>query len=84
MGASVAIGAPHNDGNGGDSGHVRVFAWDGSAWAQFGVDIDGEAEGDMSGYSTALSGDKSTVAIGAPFSESNGFDSGHVRVYSCR
>ena len=39
----VAIGAPFNDGaNGTDSGQVRVYAWSGSAWAQRGVDIDGE------------------------------------------
>jgi len=43
-GKVVAIGAPFNDGSGNltDSGHVRVYAWDGSAWAQRGADIDGE------------------------------------------
>jgi len=42
-GKVVAIGAPFNDGSGNltDSGHVRVYAWDGSAWAQRGADIDG-------------------------------------------
>jgi hypothetical protein len=42
-GKVVAIGAPLNDGSGNltDSGHARVYAWDGSAWAQRGADIDG-------------------------------------------
>ncbi|MDC0226212.1 Ig-like domain-containing protein, partial [Gammaproteobacteria bacterium] len=40
-GNTVAIGAYGNDGNGTDSGHVRVFDWNGSAWAQRGEDIDG-------------------------------------------
>ena len=39
----VAIGAYRNDGNGIDSGHVRLYAWDGSSWVQRGSDIDGEA-----------------------------------------
>ena len=45
----VAIGASGNDGNGSDSGHVRLYAWDGSSWVQRGSDIDGEAAGDFSG-----------------------------------
>ena len=49
----VAIGAQGNDGNSvdlyNDNGHVRVYEWNGSAWVQRGSDIDGEAEGDISG-----------------------------------
>jgi hypothetical protein len=44
-GTTVAIGAWLNDGNGTDSGHVRVFKLDGTlVWNQIGADIDGEAE----------------------------------------
>ena len=39
----VAIGAPGNDGNGANAGHVRLFDWNGSAWVQVGADIDGGA-----------------------------------------
>ena len=31
-GTIVAIGAPSNDGNGSNSGHVRVYSWNGSQW----------------------------------------------------
>ena len=80
-GTRVAIGARYNDGNGGDSGHVRVFEYNGTDWVQLGLDIDGEDTGDQSGYSVSLSGDGTTVAIGAPFNDGNEGDSGHVRVF---
>ena len=44
---------------------MRVYHYDGSAWVQVGADIDGEAEGDISGWSVSLSADGNTVAIGA-------------------
>ena len=79
-GNTVAISAEGNDGNGTDSGHVRVFDWDGSAWVQRGEDIDGEAAGDKSMY-LSMSNDGNTVAIGAEDNDGNGTDSGHVRVF---
>ena len=81
-GTIVAIGADYNDGNGSNSGHVRVYAWDGSAWAQRGSDIDGEAASDYSSYSVSLSSDGTVVAIGASYNDGNGSSSGHVRVYT--
>ena len=81
-GTTVAIGAPNNDANGTNAGQVRVYTWDGSTWTQQGGDIDGEAAGDLLGYSVAMSGDGATVAIGAPFNDGNGGNSGQVRVYT--
>lgn len=46
---TVAIGAPKNDGNGGNAGQVRVYTWSGSAWIQKGADLDGEAIDDLFG-----------------------------------
>ena len=80
-GERVAIGATYNDGNGSDSGHVRVYHLDGTAWTQLGDDMDGEAADDGSGYSVSLSNDGGRVAIGAPRNDGNGAASGHVRVY---
>jgi hypothetical protein len=81
-GNRLAIGAPTNDGAGSDSGHVRVYTWSGTAWLQLGGDIDGEAAGDWSGSSMAvsLSADGSRLSIGATGNDGNGFGSGHVRV----
>jgi hypothetical protein len=80
----VAIGAVYNDGNNGaSSGHVRVYAWTGTSWVQRGADIDGEVSSDFSGCSVSLSADDgSIVAIGAINNDSNGTNSGHVRVYA--
>ncbi|REK60240.1 MAG: hypothetical protein DWQ49_06430 [Bacteroidetes bacterium] len=80
-GTIVAIGAPRNDGGGSDAGHVRVYEWNGSAWAQKGADIDGEAAGDYSGWSVSLSSSGDIVAIGAYLNDGTGTDAGHVRVY---
>ncbi len=80
-GSVVAIGAHDNDGNGSYAGHVRVFENQGDAWIQIGEDIDGEAEYDYSGYSVSLNDDGSVVAIGAPWNESSGAQTGQVRVF---
>ena len=76
-GSILAIGAPGNDGNGTDAGHVRVYKLISGVWTQLGADIDGEAAGDQSGFSVSLSADGLTLAIGAYNNE----DAGHVRVY---
>tara|TARA_B100000809_G_scaffold118758_1_gene117086 strand:- start:58624 stop:60066 length:1443 start_codon:yes stop_codon:yes gene_type:complete len=79
-GAIVAIGAIGNDGNGNNSGHVRVYENDNGTWIQIGSDIDGEASSDGSGR-VSLSNDGTIVAIGATGNDGNGNASGHVRVY---
>jgi hypothetical protein len=81
-GDRVAIGANGNNGNGSDSGHVRIYDWNGSTWIQVGQDLDGEAAGDYSGFSVAMSAAGDRVAIGAQGNHGgNGSFSGHVRIY---
>jgi hypothetical protein len=78
-------------------GHVRVYERDASktvavtdqtlatfgpvGWTRLGQDIDGEAAGDDSGYSVAISADGNIVAIGAHFNDATGNKAGHVRIY---
>lgn len=82
-GTVVAIGAIYNDGNGVSSGHVRVWTWLDGNWHQRGSDINGEAAGNLSGWSVSLSGDGKVVAIGAKQNTNgNGVWAGHVRVYA--
>jgi hypothetical protein len=64
-GSILAIGAYLNDGNGSNSGHVRVYQNVAGTWTQIGVDINGEAASDYSGISVSLSADGSILAIGA-------------------
>ena len=80
-GTILASGAILNDGNGINSGHVRVFKWNGATWEQLGSDIDGESAQDYSGYSVSLSSDGTILAAGAIYNDGNGIDSGHVRVF---
>jgi len=80
-GTKLAIGAHNNDGGGADAGHVRLYKYAGSSWAQLGYDVDGESAGDQSGNSVALSGDGITLAIGAPKNDGAGTDAGSVRVH---
>ena len=49
---------------------------------QLGADIDGEAAGDLSGYSVSIDSDGSHVAIGAYANDGTVSGEGHVRIYS--
>jgi hypothetical protein len=85
-GKIVAIGATGNDGNGQNSGHVRVFEYKDNQWTQLGSDIEGEKYTDQSGCSVSLSSDGSIVAIGAFQNDGTSAaaihaNQGHVRVY---
>lgn len=77
----LAVGGYQNDGNGADSGHVRVFENISGTWLQLGSDIEGEAAGDLFGISLALSSNGSILAVGGSKNGGNGLDSGHVRVF---
>ena len=81
-GSCLAVGAVHNNGNGIEAGHVRVYNWNGSLWTQLGADIDAESEGDISGWSVSLSSDGSRLAVGAPYNSGTGIKAGHVRVFN--
>jgi hypothetical protein len=81
-GETVAIGAPNNEGNGANSGHVRIYNWDGTMWLKMGYDIDGENISDLSGSSVSLSADGRSVAIGAPNNSGFGTNTGHTRIYT--
>ena len=50
-------------------------------WTQLGSDIDGEAQGDFSGWSVSLSDDGNILAIGTLYNDGNGNSPGHVRIY---
>jgi len=88
-GLTLAIGANGNDENGVSSGHVKVYYMEdtdaGLIWKRLGRVINGEAAGDNSGFSVAISADGKAVAIGSPwYSGTNGDASGHVRVFDIK
>ncbi len=74
-GDTVAIGATYNDGSTGfNSGHVRIFDWDGSTWTRRGDDIDGASSESYSAWTIALSSDGNTVA-------EHGLNKGVTRIF---
>ena len=82
-GTAIVVGAPFNDWNGTNSGRARVFRFNSTTntYAVDVVDIYGNAPNENFGFSVSMSGDGSTIVVGAPKSDVNGIDSGLVRVY---
>jgi hypothetical protein len=80
----IVVGAPFDDDNGADSGSVYLFNTEtGEPPAIFCGQLipDDGAAFDNFGFSVAFSGDVNTVAVGAPFHDHNGTDSGAVYVF---
>eukprot|EP01083_Nonionella_stella_P128330 388849_1 len=76
----VAIGEPEYAF--GNTGRVRVLAWDTDSWQQISEDEEMIGDwGSYSGRSVALSYDGNVVAIGAPHNDAGGDDAGHTRIY---
>jgi hypothetical protein len=80
-GLILAASAPFNDNNGSEIGNVKVFRNITGTWTQIGEDINGNIVGELSGYSISLSSDGTIIAIGAPSTNSNGSNEGHVRIF---
>ena len=83
-GSIIAIGSPLNDFIGSNAGLVRVYEFNNNtlSWEQLGNDIYGAAADDEFGHCVSLSNTGSIFAIGAPYNDGNGIDSGHVRIYT--
>ena len=75
-GTIVAIGAPNPT----STGSVKIYKWDSITWTQIGSDLNGDAVNDTFGTSVSLSSDGSRVAIGAPAHDTNGSNSGQVKI----
>lgn len=76
-GTIVALSAVRNNG---DTGMVRVYNWNGSAWVQRGDDLVGDALLDFFGYSVNLSADGTILAVGATQGLNNDAK-GYARVF---
>ena len=69
-GNRIAIGGYKNDGNGSNSGHVRIYEHIGGNWIQMGSDIDGETTSDKFGKSVDMNSSGDRVVVGAWFAAS--------------
>ncbi len=80
-GNTVVIGAPYNNGTVTQSGHTRVYDWNGSAWLQRGTDINGQSTYDWSGWSVNISNDGNIITVGTPWRNVPYSGSGCVRIF---
>jgi len=81
QGDTVLIGARFDDDKGFNSGSAYVYTRNAGVWTeQQKLTANDGAVNDQYGITISLAGD--TVAIGAPFDDDNGFDSGSAYVYS--
>ena len=81
-GTILAVGASGNDGNGTNSGSVRVYQYSNGAWAKIGGDIYGEATYNYFGGNVSLSDDGTILAASSVYNNGTaGTQTGSVRVY---
>jgi len=80
-GSTLIVGAPLNEDNGENSGHVRIYKRSISEWVQVGESIVGKSSHDTFGHSVAISSDGTIVAVGATGGTTGGTKSGYVSVY---
>lgn len=81
-GNTLAVSAPNHDANGTEAGRVVVYMWNGSDWIPKGNAIDGEAAGDLAGWSVCLNPAGDAVAVGAIWNNDGGPHAGQVRVFT--
>lgn len=82
-GSLIAVGAPLNDENGSESGHVKFFRYfeGNSMWIPVGENIVGDFKGDRSGFAMDMSGDGDVVVIGSFRNSRYNHLGGQVRIF---
>ena len=78
----IAVGAWGGEtANGNNSGYVRVYDWNGSAWSQRGNRIIGDQAESWFGSDAVISDDGNILAVSAPWHDGNGNNSGKVQIF---
>ena len=80
-GLTVAIGIDGHDERGIDNGQVRIYDRIGLDWFQRGESVNGEESFNWSGYSIALSGNGSVLAVGESGANWFGNRKGQTRTF---
>ena len=80
----IAIGAPRNDDGGSSSGHTRIYVYNGSDWEQIGLDVNGTAISDWSGFSVDISSDGTRFIVGEPKNDDVADNAGRTRVFEIK
>lgn len=78
----LVVGAPFGLSlNEEETGNVRVFTYISGEWFQLGEVLYGEMPNDRFGDSVSISANGEIIAVGSPYSNENGIESGSVKVY---
>ena len=80
----MAVGSEKDDGNGTDSGQVKVYSFTPtgtSSWSLLGSAINGEAAGDQFGTSVSISDNGLKIIASAKFNQAKGTETCHARVF---
>ena len=81
-GLTIIIGEPCTESQINDSGAVYVYTWtSGTAWSIRGNSIPGNTNS-LHGYSVAISGDGTVIAMSAILDDTAYFNSGYVKLYT--
>lgn len=80
-GNKLIVGSIRSGYNGDNSGQIIVYENINNVWTQVGQKINGESAGDLFGYSVDMSSNGNIIAVGSPFKDSNGSNSGSVRIF---
>ncbi|MFK7925427.1 MAG: T9SS type A sorting domain-containing protein [Bacteroidia bacterium] len=80
-GNRLIVGGRNNNGNGNNSGHVRVFEFQNNDWVQLGDDIDGDMVDDRLGTGVSINADGTIIAASTPLHSSGGSSAGQVKVW---
>ncbi|MFK7782024.1 T9SS type A sorting domain-containing protein [Psychroserpens sp.] len=80
-GLTVVVGAPGNSTSAYAAGQVKVLQFDGTDWIQLGADLLGVTAEDNFGRAVDITGNGTTVVVGAQYSNANGFNSGSAQVF---
>lgn len=79
-GDTIVVGVPYDDDKGNASGSAFVFQWNGMTWSRQAILLpDYPADYDRFGESVSISGN--TIAVGAPYDDDAGVDSGSAYVF---
>jgi hypothetical protein len=84
-GTRIGMGDPGSEivGFGKIVGHAHFYEYqdDRKRWCQLGPDIEGDAAGDLAGYSVSVSGDGQRIIVGSPTNRYQGQPHGRIRIY---
>ena len=80
-GSRIVLSAPSAQSSDGYPGRVQVYELVAGEWTALGAPLVGEQMNDYFGGSVALSGDGTTLAVGAEGNDGAGSEAGNVRVF---